>query len=294
VDNNETKIRDIQTFFISDSTSKTSTKSARACDACYDTVFPLIDPSSPNLADTSISPSNSTLTGFPSWLSMPSFALPTHGSTPDALMAIDSPKRSLHRIEDQDGDSGDSEDVSFIRDADGRAGTPTPRIRMKSSVTRPRSYHLILEDFQNLEQGLRSSPESRPTVGMRSSATPREGTESEAAAETDSIADFSPPPGRMDSQPSTPRRKEDTARRHKRFSLPAMSIQTTPVTARPNATGEGRSKRFSLVLGGRSSGSRQAQGEIQREGEERGFGKGDLGSGVAAVKLGELLGRRKQ
>ena len=270
-----------QTFFISDSRSKTSTKSARACDACYDTVFPLIDLSSPHSADTSISPSNSTLTGFPSWLSMPSFALPTQGSTPDALMAIESPKRSLHRIDDHDNNSED-----IFRDADGQRGTPTPRIRMKSSVTRPRSYHLILEDFQGLEQGRR---DSHATVRTGYSVNEREETENEAAVETESTTSSLGP---VDSQPSTSWRKEDTARRRKRFSLPAIALQTTSVTARPNATGDGRSKRFSLVLGGRSSG-RQGQSEVQCD-EEQTLGKGDLGSGVAAVKLGELLGRRKE
>jgi hypothetical protein len=242
-------------------------------------VFPLLDPSSPKGGDSSISPSNSTLTGFPSWLSMPSFSSPTQSSTPDALMAIESPKRSLHPIDDRDGDEN-SERV--FRDVDKRAGTPTPRIRIKS-VTRPRSYHHILEDFQGLELGLPSSGGSAHT----SSATQQE-TDSEAGVETDSIAGSSPQ-GLTDSQPSTPYRNEDTARRHKRYSLPAIALQTSPVTARPNATGEGRSKRFSLVLGGKLSG-RQVQSDIQYEVGERGC---NLGNGIAAAKLGELLGRRK-
>jgi len=251
-----------------------------------------MDPSSlDDAGDTSTSPSNSTLTGFPSWLSMPSFSLPTQGSTPDALMTLDSPKRSLHRIDDRDGDDEDGNGDVF-RDADGRAGTPTPRIRMKSSATRPRSYHHILEDFQDPKQGQPSSSGWHPAMDRRSSATYQADTDNKVAEETETIPDPSLLQGPLDSQPSTPRKKEDTARRHKRFSLPAIALQTMPVTALPNATGEGRSKRFSLVLGGRANG-RHVQGEKQDGGGDRRVGKGELGSGVAAVKLGELLGRQK-
>jgi len=239
-----------------------------------------MDPASPDAGDTSVSPSNSTLTGFPSWLSMPSFALPTQGSTPDALMALDSPKRSLHRINDRDGD----DEADVFRDASGRAGTPTPRIHIKSSATRPRSYHQILEDLQD------PLPSSADSVEVRSSATNLREADGKGVEETEYITNSSALEDPVYSQPSSPR-KEDTARRHKRFSLPAISLQTTPVTALPNATGEGRSKRFSLVLGGRSNG-RQSQSEQQDQREGR--GKEELGGGVAAVKLGEILGRHKE
>ena len=33
----------MQTFFIVDPNAKDSSKSARACEACYDTVFPLLE-----------------------------------------------------------------------------------------------------------------------------------------------------------------------------------------------------------------------------------------------------------
>ena len=212
---------------------------------------------------------------------MPSFALPSHGSTPDALMALDSPKRSHHRIDDRDGhDEDDSGDVF-----NGRAGTPTPRMRKKSSVARPRSYHHILEDFQDHEQEP-NSESWHPTMEAKSLAFHQEEADN---GEAESVTAASPSQGLVSSQPSTPQKQEDTARRHKRFSLPAIALQTAPVTALPNATGEGRSKRFSLVLGGRSN-VRQAQIEI----ETGGTGKGDLGRGVAAVKLGEILSRLGQ
>ena len=263
-----------------DPTSKTSTKSARACDACYDAVFPLLDPAGTEGRDASISPSNSTLAGFPSWLSMPSFALSTQGSTPDALMSLDNPRRSLHPINDRGSeDATDDEDV---------VGTPTPRMRIKSSATRPRSYHQILEDFQDPHQR-----NSHPTININSSATHLGELDGNAVEETETITGSSSPEDPVVNQLSAPR-KEDTARRHKRFSLPAIALQTTPVTALPNATGEGRSKRFSLVLGGRSNGQ-QAQSEQHDARMERGGShlKDDLSVSVAAVKLGELLRRQK-
>lgn len=143
-------------------------------------------------------------------------------------------------------------------------------------------------------------------------------------------------------------RKEDTARRNKRFSMPAVALQTTSVVARtqsilPQSAGRGksvafaesstspgsveeskrvaagrlgsggllpgmpgtRSKRFSLVLGGRhghsphsNSGDRDghASPTIRRIGRNGGHAPQgmDLGKGVAASKLNELLGRSKQ
>jgi hypothetical protein len=44
---NPNKLNLIQTFYIADPTAKggrTPTKAARACDACYETVFPLLGP----------------------------------------------------------------------------------------------------------------------------------------------------------------------------------------------------------------------------------------------------------
>ena len=141
-------------------------------------------------------------------------------------MALDSPKRSLHRIDDRDGhDEDDSGDV--FKDADGRAGTPTPRMCKKSSVTRPRSYHHILEDFQDHEQEP-NSESWHPTMEAKSLAFHQEEADN---GEAESVTAASPSQGLVISQPSTPQKKEDTARRHKRFSLPAIALQTAPVTA---------------------------------------------------------------
>ncbi|KAI9066530.1 hypothetical protein FKP32DRAFT_1755889, partial [Trametes sanguinea] len=91
-----------KTFFIVDPNAKDSSKSARACEACYDTVFPLLEqPSEAQVAVTAgTTHSHFTLSGLKS---MPSLLLnDMTASTPSALMAIDieSPKRPLARIDD--------------------------------------------------------------------------------------------------------------------------------------------------------------------------------------------------
>lgn len=81
-------------------------------------------------------------------------------------------------------------------------------------------------------------------------------------------------PRSLPSSPLRANRQEDTVRRRKRFSMPAVAIHTTPVTARPNVIGEGKSKRWSLVLG-----------NLKNNGS-------DFAQGVAAGRLNELLGRQ--
>ena len=73
----------LQTFFISDSNAKqqdsSSAKPARACDACYDTVFPVIHSGGEvvtNNNDEYKSDTIPSLSHLPSWLSMPSLPVP--------------------------------------------------------------------------------------------------------------------------------------------------------------------------------------------------------------------------
>lgn len=145
------------------------------------------------------------------------------------------------------------------------------------------------------------------------------------------------------SNASLAERREDTVRRNKRFSMPAVALQTTSVVARtqsmspetsemfsreksgsdlgrdqegkrvtgskigdllPGMSGT-RSKRFSLVLGGRlghstgiHTGGRNEHASPSSRRKGGGDGnktqKGsDLGKGVAASRLNELLGRSK-
>lgn len=80
----------------------------------------------------------------------------------------------------------------------------------------------------------------------------------------------------LPASPLRSNRGEDTVRRRKRFSMPAVAIHTTPVTARPNVIGEGKGKRWSLVLGNLKSSS------------------SEFTHGVAAGKLNDLLGRQSR
>lgn len=278
----------MQTFYVSDpSNAAVKSKPARACDACYETVFPLVDPDSesePAHGDSQIVPTSgtvSTLSGFPTWqsLSTPALAL-QHGSAPSAskqasaLMAIDITSPTVETPEDVGGeflppDLHWGENAGTPPDSPGR-----PRIRVRQPSQRPKSYVQILEDFH--EEGRLNASATSPAIARTASALTSASSMGETTTEDELSA------GAMRSP-----RKEDTVRRHKRFSMPAMALQTTPVTTRPTQTGEGKSKRFSLVLGKGNSGG------TSKRALEEGRRSKDLGSGAAATKLHELLGRKK-
>jgi hypothetical protein len=91
-------------------------------------VFLLLDlPEDPEAESATIPNSSSSLynntitslTGFPSWLSMPSLPFPT-SQTPEALMEIVREPRRVHgRIDDDEGSkelSGGGEEGNFVRD----------------------------------------------------------------------------------------------------------------------------------------------------------------------------------
>lgn len=286
----------VQTFFITEKTSKEhSSKPARACEACYETVFPLIDGGDGKAVVHSAESANehqrhnsdtiTSLSHLPSWLSMP--ALPVQRQ-PQSLMAID---------------LNSSHDLSSLA-----GGTRASGIEEKERMTRMRwkSHHRlrssqqILVDFQ--EEASSAKQE-----------TNQEGDEDQEDDDPFEDDVFSSP---LRSFPSMPMRKEDTARRSKRFSLPAVALHATNVTARMTegvgnlppfsvtdeqtgryVTGESpssspaRHRRFSLVLVGRNShyvddgGVRVNKNEVEDG--------GDLGKGVAAVKLADLLRKSK-
>ena len=75
-----------QTFFIIDAKDRSPGKPARACNSCYDTVFPLIG--SPT-SDGGSTPNQdvSTLSSFPSWTTQK--GSPLEVSKPSELMAIE-------------------------------------------------------------------------------------------------------------------------------------------------------------------------------------------------------------
>ncbi|KAJ7654577.1 hypothetical protein DFH06DRAFT_1416266 [Mycena polygramma] len=306
-----------RTFFISDPNAReASSKPARACNACYETVFPLLDsPPEEDDADGEHHNSNSmldahsntltSLSNFPSWLSMPSLPL---ASTTEALMAIDrgqqrqqsakyerlrrgessvdlaSPKFDSHDFGGGGGFGRHAEDGSESMSHVEMSGE---RVRVvRSPPPRPRSYIKILEDFEDSRLGRAS--------------TVQEDTDEDRDEDRDGDSGGSGAPHGGEG------RKEDTARRNKRFSLPAVALQTTSVTARTHAhegghhqdgRSPGRAKRFSLVLGSRphlgktqSNGNASARGKIVEEEDQGGE---ELGRGVAAGKLSELLGRHR-
>jgi len=257
-----------KTFFILDPDAKSQSKAARACSACYDTVFPLLNPNPTSpFASGTATISHLTLSGL---RSMPSLLLNNgSASTPSALMAIHSGslKRPLSRLED-------SSPVRRQRDPSGEGDASVTAMKIRPPHARPRSYVHILEDFHQGENSVSGSPSTSQYAGSASvrfelDVGDHENVESSAVANTREAT----------SLPPSPRRKEDTARRHKRFSLPAVAISATPVMARPSLVGEGKLKRFSLVLGkSTSSGGSSELG-------------GSIFQSAAAGKLSELLGR---
>ena len=357
-----------QTFYVLDPNSKDSHKASRSCNACYDTVFPLIQPTPPSYPSTTTTISPLTLSGLKS---MPSLLLGEGNNkitknSPSVLMALEnSPKRSSssHRLSTSPTrpifsapPRQQTEREREREDSDDGPNVVVPAIRIKPP-TRPRSYVQILEDFnENILSPLTAdtadgsgaagdgggdggSPCANGIASRysnswldSSSFVLDERDEDETEGQEEDIRTPSGvgggsgggdminqrqgtygqgPPlsfsvtmehnsggvrglaggevgfcGREDGEigsnlPSSPRKKEDTVRRHKRFSLPAVAIQTTPVTTRPNVIGKGKTKRFSLLLG-RAAG---AVGHSSRS---------DLGHGVAAGKLNELLKRNSR
>ncbi|KAJ6485513.1 hypothetical protein C8R45DRAFT_1098312 [Mycena sanguinolenta] len=307
-----------RTFFITDPNAhgSGSSKPARACNACYETVFPLLD-SPPEDDDTAAdaeqhntmlaahSETVSSLSNFPSWLSMPSLPL---ASTTEALMALDRGQlrqaSKYERLRRGTGADAEASDFDGVHAEDGSESmtyvemTARDRVRVvRSPPPRPRSYVQILEDFEEsriaaVQEDADEDTESRG--GSRPNSRPQTVVDLE---EVDEMV--------------LPQRREDTARRNKRFSLPAVALQTTSVTARTQAPGQdgkhrdrdGRAprtaKRFSLVLGTRHQHhASKTQSEVlgrERIEEEDGHGgeEPELAKGVAAGKLSELLGRHR-
>lgn len=311
----------LQTFFISDSNAKqdSSTKPARACDACYDTVFPVINP--PLSEDFPSNTNNeshksdtiTSLSHLPSWLSMPS--LPVQRQ-PHALMAID-----MNFNHDVSFDNID--DIGSEAEERGRKG----RVRVKSHQ-RIRSYQQLLEDFQEQSHAVQPLEQDLSSKASRSQVRNTAGMDDifdieDEEEDQDHVDPFYTPTHSIVSSPvSSPRkqqRREDTARRSKRFSLPAIGLHTTIVTARTSieadelpategvrvgeegtvgegvggAVGGGLAKRFSLVLAGRHSHHVDVTGSKGRhdDGQDDSVDLG-LAKGLAATRLSELLGRK--
>ncbi|EKM61660.1 uncharacterized protein PHACADRAFT_248396 [Phanerochaete carnosa HHB-10118-sp] len=276
-----------KTFFIVDSDDakpKQDHKPARACDACYDTVFPVMS-AAPESAATTATISRLTLSGL---RSMPSL-LTEDGiqPSPSVLMAIDIEPVMRRQRSKADMRLPPMQPMPSREPSDGPS---RPAIRIKTS-SRPRSFIDIVQDLHD-SPGEASSPTGKSPLIPRFShggAEPSfmlddleedeedaEGSNQHGSSTLSSRSDLavssSLPPSPLPAAVIAARR-EDTARRRKRFSLPAVAINTTPVTTKSNVIGEGKTKRWSLLLG-----------NIKTNGSE-------FVHDVAAGKLTELLGR---
>ena len=207
-------------------------------------------------------------------------------------------------------DLDSSHDLSFIaggRNSEEKERMPRMKLKLKSHH-RIRSSQQILVDFQ--EQARTAEPE----MGQEGGAGDEIVVEDQ---DDNSFEDdvFSSP---MRSFPPSPFRKEDTARKSKRFSLPAVALHATNVTARmtegvgnvsplsvstDEQTGRGhmssdvpsspaRYKRSSWVLAGGNSQNCIDEGGMGGS-RINGSEDGELVKGVAAVKLTELLKKSK-
>lgn len=236
----------LQTFFIANpSALESSSKPARACETCYETVFPLVDP--PTIGEGAASPKfssflssdvgtarlakDTTLSMLPTWVSMPS--LPTQGSQPQALMQMADADISTDGLEIP----GPYISASALSTSDlqsPRRGHA--RLRL---TTRPKSYHQIPENFGRqsgipsslstlLDSAIEENPESSESegVGLGSVAGEHYFDDIPLSARS-SVKFFSQPPS-----PSPRRKREDVVKRSKRFSLPAIALHPTNVTTR--------------------------------------------------------------
>ena len=203
-------------------------------------------------------------------------------------MAIDRGSSSRELAGVDDAVSANARPPSLEDDGEqGEISHPAFRMRPAS---RPPSFLHILEDFREENPQVTPSPStSHFTAQTDESAN---GSSPQSATSLSTAATSLP-------TSSTPR-IEDTVRRQQRFSLPVVGLQTTPVTARANAKGEGLAKRFSLVLGGgrtiRGPKSSRVHGPgclDQEAGEGTIKQSRSTGHGVAASRLADLIGRRK-
>jgi FYVE/RhoGEF/PH domain-containing protein 5/6 len=267
---------------------KAVTKAARACDECYETVFPLLEPLSeldetPAEGEpTSEQQNTPSLSGLPLWRTITNPA--PAASTAGALMAMTRKGLPATAAPSAPMDGEDDEALQGEPIPDVGEGRRRVRGRGRGTAARPRSYYEILEDFQSHDEGALTDLKM--------------GTES--PSETGTIVGGSVIDLASDTARETERRraregvKEDTARKLKRFSMPAVALQTTSVLARTVevpagsvGVGAGRVRRFSLIPGkGAASAASKAGADVSVS------GKRELGRGVAAGKLSELLGRR--
>ncbi|KAG1817202.1 uncharacterized protein BJ212DRAFT_156981 [Suillus subaureus] len=232
----------------------------------------LTDGDSPSLSPTTLSPSSSRFTAQDDIYEDEDTDSPT----------VRVRDRDSYAIPTLDQDSQHQETPSTLR-------APISRpIRIRHSARpRPRSYHDILEDFEVHARG--GSVASSVATSLGAVAEERasrindrryheevhgvhhgEGGEIHDGLQEGQDHDEISPRQPQERDPYAHENREDTARKKKRFSLPAVAVQTVPVVARsaPDGNSHGRwGKRFSLVLGARTRGRNgERESGSEREG----------------------------
>ncbi|KIL57220.1 hypothetical protein M378DRAFT_399735 [Amanita muscaria Koide BX008] len=223
-----------KTFYIADLDAKDgSSKPARACNICYETVFPILEdsdfedygePSSSRSKEGSNSENNAqdtitSLSNFSAWMSKPSRPTSVVDSTPQALMGIEF-ERGIEGILSRSPSEHGSDE--------GRKA----RVRLRSQNSRPVSYMQVLEGFGESRSSDRVVPNATQDEERRSHS-PFQNLEN-IAHQRKTI--------------------ESTVRKRKRFSLPALAIQPLNVTARTilaNGSTDGSLTSSTSVAGGR-------------------------------------------
>lgn len=220
-------------------------------------MFPVLDPESPDESLPSGGglphySSIGTLTALPFSRSTPSLALPQVTNPtphpPPLHYELPTPVKRISQAESDRPKSG----IDFL------------------PLTRPRG------------------PGSRPGSEIRSSSYTVSTMASSGLFEptNDSVGTMS----MLDSplSPNTPPVSDGIPRpRHKTtFSVPAVALHTTPVTARASMETDGKAIRYSLVLGGKS---RMIGGNAENRENEAAKGRKSLDSGMAVGRLTDLL-----
>ncbi|KAG8859458.1 hypothetical protein FRB91_007858 [Serendipita sp. 411] len=252
-----------KTFFIaSKQPSKESSKPARACNACYEAVFPVLEPETPS--DIQPSQTNGalphyssigTLTALPFSKSTPSLLLPSAGPVvqpPPLHYELPKPVQRENLGEKERPTSG----LDFL---------PIGRPRMPDS--RPPSE-------------LRSSSYTTSTMGSVFVSGGDSTMDIPATAESPNSMN-SPGPSVMGA--ARPRHRTT-------FSTPAVALHTTPVMARASMDADVKGVRYSMVLGNKS---RVIGAEFGDEKENsKSNARKSLDAGLAVGKLTNLLARK--
>ncbi|KAF5376571.1 hypothetical protein D9757_008259 [Collybiopsis confluens] len=240
-------------------------------------------------------------------------------SGPEALMAIDRKRYSYGSEERWQSSGSNIDDNQFTRDSEdilvdgivqpARLGSRIKLRPQSASGSRPRSYHDIVDDFNAADASNRISAAFSPLTEMEdseesgkltaaygedssllsssSAVSSRRHTIVNLTASTSSASLSTSSPTSTGALPLEgaliSERKEDTLRRNKRFSVPAVALQTTSVVARTQSirpTGSGATRERSVALSPSSAISDKNQEAAKRTAGGRFNGNSNLLPGM--------------